>query len=232
MALDTNDTAAVAAAQTSELAAFEQTLHGHSRETWAFYREMTGAAVALVATADRHVAAIAALAADESKPAEFRRTETERMRQAATQELAELRGTAKTAAARLESRLKSQLVPQPPADPAARALARDELRAALAGIDPSQCLTAGANIARTAPPEVVAELASSYGAALLGPEAAALFSQTMIGVLRQRGGLGDASRAAELALTEFERRKLAGRIDGLWNLAATRLNPSLPARRS
>lgn len=232
MTLDSNDHAAVAAAQLAELAAYEATLHGHARESWALYREMAGAASALTATADRRASEIAAVAADESKPAEYRHAEAERMRQAATQELAELRSTARMAAGRLEARLRMQLVPRPATDPASRSLAREELRASLAGVAPSQQLIAGRNLALTGSPEVVAELASSYGASLLGPEAAALTSQTLVAALRQRGGLDDAGRLAAHALGELEGRNLAGRIDGLWNLAAIRLSPSLPKRRA
>jgi hypothetical protein len=216
-----NPTAAAVAAQVSEVTAFEASLHGHDRETWSAYRALAAADTALASVADTRLAEIAALAADETKPAEYRRTETARMREAAIAEASALRGAATLAGARLEGRLRAQLVPAPDPIPTNRAMAREELKLTIDAA--GSRMDALQQVLLTSRPAVVAELASEYGRLLLGPEASKLLDATMIGTLRRRGGHDDTSARAVHALAEFERRNLKGRSDGLHQIALSKL---------
>jgi hypothetical protein len=217
--------ATAVAQQISEVGAFEATLHGHDRDTWAAYRELVRADTALSTIADTALSTIAALAADQSKPGAYRAQETARMREAALAEVKQLHGAAMVAEARLEGTLRAKLVPQPDAIPANRQLHRQDLAAAFAGVEPVHLMQAAEQVMLSAPPGQVAELLSPYGRALIGAENAALLDQTAIGWLRRRGGHDPASALAVHALAEVERRHLKGRSDGLYHIAISKLSP-------
>jgi hypothetical protein len=220
MPIDVSDPVAVAQAQVAEIGLFESALHGQPREAWGPYRDVQKAAAALPALAQQRAAEVAAVAADDSKPGEYRRTETARLRAAAEQELRDVHGQATVSAARLEAHLRATLVPAVDADPAARGLHRQDLAAAFAGVEPGQRLQVAERIMATAPPGQVAELLSPYGRGLVGASNAELLDKTAVGMLRRRGGHDDASRAAAHALTQYERLRIPGRIDASYTAAA------------
>lgn len=219
---DQNNPTAVADAQLTGIAAFEAALHGQPADVWAAFRDMARTAVAMPALAEERATRIADLAADATKPGDYRRAETARMQAAAEAELTALHGQATVAAAALEGRLRGRLVPQVDPNPAARALHREELRAALEAAPMGQRLQAAERLLTTASPAVVAELASDYGRVLMG-NAADTFSQVLIGGMRRRGGFDAASRAAAATLGAFEAQRIRGRVDGLYQMAKLKL---------
>jgi hypothetical protein len=226
------DPATIAAQQANEMTAFASTniaalgqaLEGAGAESLAAYQNLKTTTDALATLGKGAADAIDALNADESKPLEFRRAESFRMRQAADNAMGKMQKLLQPQVEQLDASLQAAMIPRPHVDTGQRMLIRDEIRAALGAkldVDSARAYL------KTASPHHAAELLGDYGRSLFGGQGQAHvfagFRQYGIESLIAAKGGTDRQQAARRALGEFRGRKIAGQVNGIHTAARMHL---------